>query len=170
MTLACSLSADYWGVSIFTLLPWPHLISRLVGGVFCLALDAASAVALWLFFFESVSKVTQLQSVALWHMTDSTAHSSILLSAAPCCRHNGFQNLNRWLHRDRITCSLPAVRRKVDFTSDLWVLLTGVMHINTRRTSFSCIVSVLIPETDTLAEAKVQQNRFKDMHLSGTLI
>lgn len=118
---------------IFTLRPWPHFITCLLGlgwAAFCDVLDAAFAGRA--LTFESVSKVIRLQSAALWHMTDSSAHSSALLYAAPCRPHNGFHIHDRWLHLDRITCSPPSMGRKVDFTFDLWALLTGVTHIDIR--------------------------------------
>lgn len=62
---------------IFTLRPWPHFITCLLGlgwAAFCDVLDAAFAGRA--LTFESVSKVIRLQSAAPWHMTDSSAHSS----------------------------------------------------------------------------------------------
>lgn len=97
------------------------------GTPFCYVLAAAFCCCS--LTLESVSKVTLLQSAALWQMTDSTAYSSILLYTAPCCRSQWIPNLNRWLHRDRITRFSASMGRKVDFTFDLCVLLTALGKI-----------------------------------------
>lgn len=84
--------------------------------------------------FESVSKVTQVQQ------RSSPAHGGLkhtlinysVRRTLPTSQW--IPNLDRWLHLGWITCSLSSMGRKVDFTSDLWAVLTGVTHINTGLT------------------------------------
>lgn len=113
-------------VSIFPLMPWPHLMNclLLLDTPFCCVLAFVAASRL-----RKVFPMLHYYKALLWQMTDSTTYSSSLFRTAPCCRSQWIPNLNRWLHLDRITHSSASMGRKVDFTFDLWVLLTAPCKI-----------------------------------------
>lgn len=114
-------------ISIFSLMPWPHLIiCLLLDTPFCYALAAVFVAASRL---QKVFQMLHYYKALLWQMTDLTTYSSSPFHTAPCCRSQWIPNLNRWLHLDQITHSSASMGRKVDFTFDLWVLLTALRKI-----------------------------------------
>ena len=77
-----SLSPDCFNIRSHAVTSFNYLSSHCLAQPFVLCWMQHLLLLFWL--FESDSNVTQLQSAALRRMTDSTAHSPILLFTAPC--------------------------------------------------------------------------------------